>query len=456
MSIWDRTRDFLLGPVVEKTLSLPDETPVQLLQRMGGTTRTIPYRIPTVRRALSVPANLRAVSLISSTAGMLSMEGYQRGRLMDEPPQIIIRPDPYETPAAFYSGSAANMAKYGEIVWWIAQTDAAGFATSLVVVPLPELQVDENQNNRLMPRYTWGTKTGTRYSGANREGRFVHIKYPGTEPFALRGSGPLQICGAAVSVSVEAQDWAADFYADGGNPSLLIKHAATLSGERLDPETYLPDDTNGLNEAERLRQEFMSKAHNVPRVIDQNIESVEYLQPGERGAQMLESRQHQNGEAARMFGVPGSLLEYQAQGSSLTYQNLEGEFTKFIRVCEQPLYLEPMEQAMSDLLPRSIAARFNVDGFLRADIKTRFDVHKVAIETGIYGPEYAQQVEGIAPGDVEFQPIPFSPPAAVPVAIKAASTEMRDVRCPTCQRLVARAAGPIEGWCRHCKQTVAA
>jgi len=443
--MWSGVKDWFLPPV--KELSLPDETPSQLVARLTATTRVAPYRIPNVRSALSVPANLRAVSLISSTAGMLSMEGYQRGRLMDEPPQIIVRPDPYETPAAFYSASAANMAKYGEIVWWIAQTDGAGFATSLVVVPLNELQVEDNQSNRLLPKYTWGSKTGTRYSGANREGRFVHVKYPGTEPFALRGAGPLQICGAAVSVSVEAQEWAANFYAEGGLPSVVIKHAT-----ELDPT----EDEDGYNEAERLRNQFMEKAHNVPRVIDQNIESIEYLQPGERGAQMLESRQHQNGEAARMFGVPGSLLEYQAQGSSLTYQNLEGEFTKFIRVCEQPLYLEPMEQAMSDLLPRSIAARFNVDGFLRADIKTRFDVHKLAIDAGIYGPEYAQQVEGIAPGDVEFAPIPFSPPASIPVAIKAASTEMHDVRCPRCQRLVARASGPIEGWCRHCKATVAA
>ncbi len=277
-----------------------------------------------------------------------------------------------------------------------------------------ELQVEENQSNRLLPKYTWGNKVGTRYSGANRVGRFVHEKYSGSEPFALRGSGPMQICGAAVSVSVEAQDWAANFYAEGGLPSVVIKHAAELDGTA---------DEDGYTEADRLRNQFMEKAHNVPRVIDQNIESIDYMQPGERGAQMLESRQHQNGEAARMFGVPGSLLEYQAQGSSLTYQNLEGEFTKFIRVCLQPLYLEPIEQAMSDLMPRSMSSRFNVEGFLRADIKTRFDVHKIAIESGVYDPEYARQVEGIA---------------------------------PTCQRLVVRASGPVEGWCRHCKTPVAA
>ena len=39
-------------------------------------------------------------------------------------------------------------------------------------------------------------------------------------------------------------------------------------------ETFLPDDENGLNEAQRLKAEFMNTPHNVPRVIDQNIEDV--------------------------------------------------------------------------------------------------------------------------------------------------------------------------------------
>lgn len=451
MNEWDGTAWAgieLAGAPVERALSLPEESLPAFINRLTATASAPVYRLPSVRQSLGVPSIEGAVSLIAGTTGMLSMQGYRAGAVLEEPPQLIARPDPYNTPQQFYAMTAGQMAKYGEFVWWIATRDGDGNPSALVPVPLVELKVEENKENRLFPRYTWGTVRSTRYSPARRAGAFVHVKYPLGEPFALRGMGPLQLCNAATSVTVEAQAWAANFYADGGNPSVVIKHAGILGPE--------PDD-DGLSEADRLRNQWVSRAHNVPRIIDQNIEDVSYREPSVAGAQMLEARQHQNGDAARMFRIPGSLLEYQQPGSSLTYQNLEGEFTKFVRTCLQPLYLEPIEQALSDLLTRSTVARFNVKGFLRADVRTRFDVHKIAIEAGIYDPAYAQQEEGIVPGDVEFAPVPYAPPAAVPSSLpRAASTAMRDVRCPRCQRLIVRAAGPVEGICRHCKATVAA
>lgn len=462
MSEWEGTAWGGSDPET-RALSVPDEDLSTFVSRLSPSRIRRPWRVPSVRQALGVPSINRAVSLISSTTGMLSMQGFQRGAEMADPPRLIVRPDPYQTPQAFYSGTAGCMAKYGEFVWFIAARGSAGLPSALVVVPLNELDVRDNPDDRLLPRYKWGSKTGTRYSGANPTGNFVHEKYPGGEPLALRGEGPLQMCRAATSVTVEAQEWAANFYADGGNPSVVIKHAGELSGLRLDPDTYEPDDVNGLNEAERLRAQWVERPHNVPRVIDQNIESVDYHQPNQSGAQMLEARHHQNGEAARMFGIPGTLLEYQASGMSLTYQNLEDEFTKLIRTCLQPIYLESIEQAMSDLLPRSITSRFNVDGFLRADIKTRFEVHQIAISAGIYDADYAKQQEGILPGDVEYAPVPFSPPAAF--AVPRAASLNAELRCDgivdkasggvrraeRCNALLSR-EGMFVGRCRRCKK----
>ena len=98
---------------------------------------------------------------------------------------------------------------------------------------------------------------------------------------------------------------------------------------------------------------------------------------------MVETRRFNDGQAAVMFGIPGSLLEYSMPGSSLTYQNVEGEYTKFVRTCLQPNYLEPIEQEMSDLLTRSTTARFNTNEVTRADIKTRSEVVKNLTEAGI-------------------------------------------------------------------------
>lgn len=426
------------SPVV--TLSQPEpDSLVGTLQRLTASysPSTRAWRLPSVTEALGVPSIHRCVALISSTTGMLSMQGYRNGRLMDAAPQLIARPDPYATAGEFYAGTAANMAKYGEFVWWIASRDSDGRPAALIVVPLNELKVEANKANRLFPTYTWGDHKGTRYSAANPAGAFVHVKYPLTEPFALRGKGPLQLNGAAVSVTVEAQTWAANFYAEGGYPSVNLHDPAELTAD----------------EAEDLRTQWVKTPPNTPQVTSGSIE-VREVPINSQGAQMLDGRQHNNGDAARMFGVPGSLIEYQMPGASLTYQNLEGEFTKLVRTCLQPLYLEPIEQAMSDLLSRSTSARFNVDGFLRADTLTRFRVHKLAIDSGIYDQSYAQRVEGIIPGDVEYAPVPPAPPASVPARLSTA--EGREVRCPNGHLLAELAAPPYRFTCFRCKASVAA
>jgi HK97 family phage portal protein len=444
MTLVDRPPERALSSTVEDTIDV-------LINR-----RTYPnagaWRVPTVAEAMTVPAIFRAVTLISSTTGMLSMQGFRNGNPMDEPPVLIVRPDPDEAPGVFYETTAANMAKYGEFVWWIASRDSDGNPQALVNVPLNELRVDDNPDNRRRPKYQWGNIKGTRWTPANRSGEFVHRKYAGTEPFALRGEGPLQRTKAAVSIAVEAQTWAANFYGDGGKPRDIIKHSGQLDPTLRD-EYGNPDEESGLSEADRLKAQYIARDNNTPIVIDSLIEDITHPSIDVGGAQMLEARIHQRGDAALSFGLPGHFLEYVQSGTSLTYTTLETAFGELIKVCLQPLYLEPIEQAISDLLPRSTIARFNIKGFNRADIKTRYEVHGIAIEKGIYGPEYAQREEGILPGDVEYAPVPFQPPAAVPTSIpRAISIEPR---CPSCNKLVARALGAgSELDCPRCKAEV--
>src|SRR5574339_155908 len=132
-----------------KKLSNPD-SPISILERLTATgARTTGWRRVSVREALGVPAIHRAVAIISSTMGMLSVQAYRDGVVMDDPPGIVTRPDPYEMPGVFYGGTAADMAKYGEFVWWIASTDSDGRASALIRVPLIERKVEQKISNLL-------------------------------------------------------------------------------------------------------------------------------------------------------------------------------------------------------------------------------------------------------------------------------------------------------------------
>ena len=128
---------------------------------------------------------------------------------------------------------------------------------------------------------------------------------------------------------------------------------------------------------------------------------------------------------------------------------------EFQQGCLSPYYLEPIEQEMSDLLARSIVARFNLNQLLRASAKERMEVHEIAIKSGIYSAEVAAQEEGYRPGAVDYMPVPFAPPQAFPNLLPPNRT-MREVRCPKCNRLAGRFSGEYETVCDRCGTKVAA
>jgi HK97 family phage portal protein len=407
----------------------------QLLAVQGLTDR--PWRAAGLREALGVPAIFGAVTLISNVVGSLTMRALRNEIEIppDDRPRVIVRPDPFTIPREFYRQTAYNMATRGEAWWWIAARDIDGNAISVLNVNPAEVTVTRDERDLRYPIIEWA---GRRMPNTDMR-QLVYQRDSG----GLRGFGPLQICGAAISVAVEAQEWAANFYAGGGKPPIVIKSAVSVS------------DT----EAAAIKTAWMAGDANTPKVIDPGIEDVDDLGGQDtEGAQMMTARDYQNGDVARMFGMPASLLDYASSGSSLTYQNVGMRFDDFLRRCLRPNYLVPIEQTMSDLLPRSTVARFDADVLVLADIKTRYDTYGVGIDKQIISAEEARAFEGLAPGDTDNAPVPFSPPQAIPTAlpIQTRSEELRDFRCSSCGRLLGRVSGKAEIKCPRCSTVVAA
>lgn len=405
---------------------------------------------PSVREALGVPAILRCVTLISNTAGALSMNGIRDGVTVapSERPRLIVRPNPLTTPRVFFRDTAHWKATYGESWWWVAKRDSDGLAMSLVPIPPYEVKV-EDTDDPFRPNIFWRNKK------MPRGDMYLDTLMPDPHnPY--RGIGPLQLCGAALSAAVEAENWAASFYSEGGYPSIVMR---TMTGFEDEQDAIL------------FKEKWKSNPPNTPQVV-QGMDDIQNFPVDEAGSNMLNARALSFGQAALMFGLPGSMVEYVQSGASLTYQNVGQRFDDFVKGCLWPNYLEGTEQTMTDLLPRAWVAEFETDRFTRPDPKTRAEIHALNITSGVYDVAYARKVEGIDPGSIETAPIPQAPPAAMPprmetraAAEPASPAPPTQLRCDgmkrarragivsleTCGRLLSE-TGVFVGRCPRCKK----
>lgn len=425
-----------IGPVDVAARHTTSEFPSFEEQMATIRNRTrLTFRAASVDEALGSPAIFGAVTLIANTVGALSMESFRNGDRMPqaEAPRLTQRPNPFSTPREFWRDTAFYLATRGEAWWWIAARDLDRNPLSLYPVPPWEIIVEPNDRDRLRPTIRWGDRIIP-----NDDMR--QLTYlPGRHG---RGVGPLQKCGAAVSISVEAEQWAANFFS-GSIPSMVGTTELDMTAAELTA----------------LDNQWLEKPPNLPRWLTNNMKMSESPFNPQK-AQLNESRQANVGDVARMFTLPGPLLEYQMSGSSLQYRNDETIWTDFVRRCLSPNYLEPIEQTMSDMLTRSTVGRFSTRQLMRASAKERMEVHNLAIPLGIYDAETAAREEGYTAGGTDFAPVPLALPQAIPSSLPPdrvlGRAALTDLRCPKCSKLLGRVSGAAEVSCPRCRTMVAA
>lgn len=355
----------------------------QLLRAQG--VRLYPWAAPNARQAIANPAVFRAVNLLASVGSSLTLEGYRNGaRLpLEASPPLVTRPDPFTNARQWTWDTIWSLAYLGEFIWWVGARDPDRRPVGLKVTDPREWTVrwDERRWGRV---YEW--------RGVEQDPRdVIHGTYY-RDLSQPRGQGPLQLCGAALSVADQADQWAARFFSSSGVAHVILEH---------------PDEL-GPEEAQELKDAWASRVPGEPAVVSGGVKAT----PGgvsPRDATLPETRNASTGDVARMYGINGHLLEYSRGGSSLTYQNVAAIGDELVRFTLAPGYLRPIEVALSDLLTRSTVALYNVDQLLRADIKTRFEVYSSGITSGVLEVPEARAMEGLIPGSSATAAAPLNP-----------------------------------------------
>lgn len=344
---------------------------------------------PSIREAMSVPAVFRAVTMIANLVASMTLEAFRNSqKLTENIPQLVLRPGVFSTPRMFFHDTARCLASAGEYIWRVVDRDDDGLARRFLLLPLNEVQVSWNKTIPILRDYQW--------RGQDIPRDDIEHGFFSREPGALRGQGPLQLCGAALSVAVEADEWAARFFKRGGAPSTVL----------VNPGNMNPED------ARALKAQWLETEGNEVRIASGGIKP-EAFQVNPESAQLLESRQYSAASVATMFGMDAELLNAAITGASLTYQNVGQRLDNFIRTTLGPNYLEPIEDGISERLSRSTVARFSLQGTLRADVKTQADVYSTLITAGV-DPARAAEVAGLD-SLADTRPVPAAEPFRIEV-----------------------------------------
>lgn len=306
-------------------------------------------------------------SLISDTIATLPRCIYRQNQdgtktEVQQTPRWLNKPNDYTTMIDFITQSCVSLLLDGN-AYWVYEVDRNLTPTSLHCIEPRRVDVRAADNSG-----TYDDGSGVAYfiDGKPFRGRLVHIKGL-TRAGHLKGLSPVEAARQSIGIGMAAQQYAGRFYANGAHLSGVITTPNDLTVDQArDLTTKFGRDHNGAN------------AHK-PGVLD-NGASWQAISITPEQAQFLQSREYTAAEiCAQMFLLDPSMLGIAInRGQNLTYANLE---QRGIHMAQFTVlrWIVRLEDAFSDLLPKPQELKFDLDGLMRADLKTRGEYAQMAL-----------------------------------------------------------------------------
>jgi len=333
----------------------------------------------TADKALSLSAVFRAAQVLATSGQQLSID-MERGGKPIPSPSLVKKPSLKQSRSAFVGESIISMALNGNCFWKLNRTEPTAEVNDMEVLPPEDVYVGKDYETG---RIVYSYKGKVLQPWEIHHLQFLRI------PGKLRGLGPIQAARADLKAALDTRDYAANWFTDTDEPTGILTSDQDLNAEK----------------ASRYSDAFQRKGDFAPkegkkrsiRVLGAGLkyESL-FLSPAD--VQFLESQQFSTTQIARLFGIPASLQLAAVEGTSTTYSNIEQDSIIFIRYTLMA-YLREIEEAFTEITARGQVARFNLSALLRADTKTRYEAHKIALDW--MDDDEIRAIEGLPPFTAE-------------------------------------------------------
>ena len=344
---------------------------------IGG---TVSQRPITDDAALSLVPVFAAVRILATQVASLPMQtfrkvGDQRTKL--PLPSLFTSPSVIGTQYDWLHRCVSSLALRGNAYGLVTQRNALGYPTMVEWLHPDHVQVQDRAlygpGSFTQPIWYWLGRV------VNKED-IVHIPWF-TVPYRVKGLSPMEACAAAVSTGISAQDYTANWFANGAVPPGVFKNI-----QKQVAQAEATEIKNRLKAAIRTREPLV---HGV---------DWEYspIAVAAHEAKFIETQKLTATQIANIYGVPAAEIGGDSGQSGMTYRNENNSGLDFVKYTLRP-WLELLEEKFSGLLPQPQFVKFNLDAILRADLPTRMASYVEARNIGIMSVDEIRALEDLPP-----------------------------------------------------------
>lgn len=335
---------------------------------------------------LTLTAAHACIRLLANQLATLPLAAYRRSdhlRLEDQP-RWLRRLDPEMTLADSLTQIAVSMLTTGNAYLFIEGRNVDGTPTGLKVLDPSLVDCDRFSDGRLFYRVSADFDNGVRTQRVVMADDMVHIRalmLPGDDV----GIGPLDYAARSILLGVAEEEYAARRFATDG-------YGAAIPDGVVETDEYI--DQEAADEFAQVWQAAAGGMNRGPVILHSGLR-YKPLALSSEALQLLESRQFTARQICSTFGVAPHLVGVPAS-DGLTYKTVEGDTRALVRFGLGDL-VNRVEQALSDEGPSTQVVEFETYKLLRPTIHERYQVHEMAIRSGVRTAEEVREEEGYGP-----------------------------------------------------------
>ena len=347
------------------------------------------------KSAMQIATVYACVRLLAESVAQLPLHLYRytdsgSGKEMaaDHPVYSIIhrQPNPEMTSFTWRETMMVHLLLWGNSYSQIIRDGKNGILSIYPLLP-ENVEVDRDEHGDIY--YIYHAYTDEAPGEKNKDIIFrreevLHV--PGLGFNGLVGFSPIAMMKNALGSTLAVEKYGSAFFKNGAQPSGVLEHPGVLKN----PEKIRQNWTDVYGGA--------NNAHKVC-VLEEGMSYKAISLPPE-DSQFLSTRQFGVEEICRIFRVPPHMVQDLQRA---TFNNIEHMAIEFVMHTLMPWLIRIEQAIIKDVLvdeeKDQLFPKFNVDGLMRGDYKSRMEGYAVAITNGIMSVNDVRKLENLDPLD---------------------------------------------------------